>query len=65
MQITAVPVGLALPKGAADAPVGLGKGRHPAALNCGGRLAYALAHSLGAPVLCKGRDFALTDIVAA
>jgi ribonuclease VapC len=39
-----------------------GKGRHPAALNYGDCFAYALARSLGEPLLCKGRDFARCDI---
>jgi ribonuclease VapC len=39
-----------------------GKGRHPAALNFGDCFAYALARSLGEPLLARGRDFALTDI---
>ena len=39
-----------------------GKGRHPAGLNFGDCLVYALAKSLGESVLAKGGDFALTDI---
>lgn len=43
-----------------------GKGTgHPAALNHGDCFAYALARQSGAPLLFKGRDFALTDIRAA
>ena len=42
-----------------------GKGRHPAALNFGGSFAYALARVTGEPLLCKGGDFARTDIPAA
>ncbi len=42
-----------------------GKGRHPASLNFGDCLAYALAKELGAPLLYKGRDFDKTDIVRA
>ena len=42
-----------------------GKGRHPAALNFGDCMAYALAKSLDAPLLYKGDDFALTDVRAA
>ncbi len=41
-----------------------GKGRHPAALNFGDCFAYALARSLGDPLLFKGDDFAQTDIPA-
>ena len=42
-----------------------GKGRHPAALNFGDCFSYALAKSLGMPLLFKGNDFALTDIASA
>lgn len=50
---------------AADAFARFGKGRHPAALNYGDCFAYALARSLDAPLLFKGDDFGLTDIVPA
>ena len=39
-----------------------GKGRHPAKLNFGDCFSYALALSLGEPLLFKGNDFAKTDI---
>ena len=40
-----------------------GKGRgHPAQLNFGDCMSYALARSLNAPLLYKGDDFARTDI---
>jgi len=39
-----------------------GKGRHPAALNFGDCFAYALARTLGEPLLAKGSDFAQTDL---
>lgn len=39
-----------------------GEGRHPARLNMGDCAAYALAKSLGWPLLYKGKDVALTDI---
>jgi ribonuclease VapC len=39
-----------------------GKGRHAAGLNFGDLFAYALARSLGEPLLFKGGDFGLTDI---
>ena len=42
-----------------------GKGQHPAALNLGDCLAYALAKSLDQPLLFKGSDFARTDIESA
>jgi ribonuclease VapC len=39
-----------------------GKDRHPAALNYGDCLSYALAHVMGEPLLFKGDDFFKTDI---
>ena len=39
-----------------------GKGRHPASLNFGDTFTYALAKTTGEAVLCKGTDFARTDI---
>jgi ribonuclease VapC len=42
-----------------------GKGRHPAGLNLGDCFAYALAKASGEPLLFKGGDFALTDLVPA
>ena len=41
-----------------------GKRRHRAGLNFGDCFAYALAKSLDEPLLFKGTDFALTDIVS-
>ena len=40
-----------------------GKGRHPAALNFGDCVSYALAKVSGAPLLYKGDDFSQTDII--
>jgi ribonuclease VapC len=43
-----------------------GKGTgHPAQLNLGDCAAYALASSLGQPLLFKGDDFSKTDIMSA
>ena len=39
-----------------------GKGVHPARLNLADTFAYALAFTLGLPLLFKGDDFALTDV---
>lgn len=39
-----------------------GRGRHPAGLNFGDCLAYALAKSLDEPLLFKGNDFGQTDV---
>jgi ribonuclease VapC len=51
---------------AVDVFMRFGRGRgHPAKLNFGDCMAYALAKSLDAPLLYKGEDFALTDIRSA
>jgi ribonuclease VapC len=42
-----------------------GKGRHPAALNFGDCMSYALAKAMDEPLLFKGDDFSRTDIEAA
>jgi ribonuclease VapC len=42
-----------------------GKGRHPAGLNFGDCMAYALAKETGEELLFLGTDFSKTDIVAA
>ena len=47
---------------AMDAFLRFGKGRHPAALNFGDCMAYALAEVAGLPLLYAGGDFAKTDI---
>jgi len=50
---------------AREAFLKFGKGRHPAALNCGDFASYALAKRRGLPLLFKGNDFARTDVVPA
>lgn len=47
---------------AADAFMRYGKGRHPAALNLGDCLTYAVARVSGDPLLCLGGDFPQTDL---
>jgi ribonuclease VapC len=42
-----------------------GKGRHPAGLNFGDCLAYALARAKNEPLLYKGQDFPKTDLRSA
>ena len=42
-----------------------GKGRHPAALNFGDCMSYALAKVSGLPLLYSGADFARTDVQSA
>lgn len=39
-----------------------GKGRHPAALNYGDCMSYAVARLAGEPLLCVGSDFAKTGL---
>lgn len=48
-----------------DAFLRFGKGRHPAALNFGDCLTYATARLAGEPLLCRGEDFARTDLALA
>jgi ribonuclease VapC len=48
---------------ARDAFLRYGKGRHPARLNFGDCFSYALAKRLGEPLLFKGDDFVLTDVL--
>ena len=47
---------------AVDAFARSGKGRHPARLNFGDCLTYAVAKRAGEPLLCVGGDFAQTDL---
>lgn len=47
---------------ARDAFLRFGKGRHPAALNFGDCMSYAVARAEGLPLLFVGEDFARTDI---
>jgi ribonuclease VapC len=42
-----------------------GKGRHPAKLNFGDCMSYALARETGEELLFKGTEFGLTDIAVA
>lgn len=55
----------AMSDAAAQAFLTFGKSRHPAKLNFGDCMTYALAASLDAPLLFKGDDFAQTDIRSA
>lgn len=60
--IEVVPVDLEQGEIARAAYSRFGKGRHRAGLNFGDCFAYALAKALGEPLLCKGDDFARTDV---
>lgn len=47
---------------AVDAYLRYGKGRHPAGLNFGDCLTYAVSRLSGRPLLCVGNDFPRTDL---
>jgi ribonuclease VapC len=47
---------------AADAFIAYGKGRHPAGLNFGDCMTYAVAKLAEEPLLCLGDDLAATDL---
>lgn len=64
--ITIAPVSAEQARLAREAYADFGKGSgHPAALNFGDCFSYALAKSLGAPLLFKGDDFSHTDVLVA
>jgi ribonuclease VapC len=50
---------------AADAFMRYGKGRHPAGLNFGDCMSYAVAKISGMPLLYVGDDFSQTDVQSA
>ena len=60
--VTLVPFGSEHSREAHDAWLRFGKGRHPAALNFGDCMSYAVARLSGSPLLCTGSDFAKTDV---
>jgi ribonuclease VapC len=64
LRLEIVPHDQTLATIAREAFLRFGKGRHPAALNCGDCASYALAKARGVPLLFKGRDFTRTDIIA-
>lgn len=49
-------------RAALDAHLRFGRGRHPAGLNFGDCLTYAVAKVANEPLLCLGDDFAHTDL---
>jgi ribonuclease VapC len=63
--VVLIPFGEAHHGAAVDAWLRFGKGRHPAALNFGDCLAYAVARLSDRPLLCVGNDFAQTDLALA
>jgi len=62
-QIEIIPVDPDQAEIAREAWRRFGKGRHPAGLNYGDCFSYALAKQTGLPLLFKGVDFSLTDLV--
>jgi ribonuclease VapC len=64
-NIVEVPFGEPHWREAVRAYLRFGRGRHPAGLNFGDCLAYAIARVAEEPLLFTGRDFARTDIEAA
>lgn len=63
LRVTVVPLTPGQARVAREAFKRYGKGRHTKAkLNFGDCFAYALAASLDAPLLFKGKDFAHTDV---
>jgi ribonuclease VapC len=65
LSIELVPFDTALAIESREAFIRYGRGRHPAGLNFGDCISYALAKSRDLPLLFKGGDFAKTDIVSA
>jgi ribonuclease VapC len=61
-DIAEVPFGEAHWRAAIDAFGRYGRGRHPAKLNFGDCLTYAVAHLAHEPLLFVGDDFAATDL---
>lgn len=64
-RIVTVPITAEIGRLAIDAFARFGRGNHSARLNMGDCFAYACARNLGVPLLCKGDDFARTDIAIA
>jgi ribonuclease VapC len=62
LQTTIVNVNREQAEAARTAWRNYGKGRHRARLNFGDCFVYGLAKVTGQPILCKGNDFALTDM---
>jgi ribonuclease VapC len=66
LRLSIVPVTEQQARTALEAFAVYGKGHgHPAGLNFGDCLAYALANVFAEPLLFKGNDFSFTDIQAA
>lgn len=61
-DVTVVPFDETQARLAREAFRRFGRGRHPAGLNFGDCCVYALARTLGEPLLFTGDDFARTDV---
>ena len=64
-ELTVIPFGEPHWSAAVEAYARFGKGRHPASLNFGDCLTYAVARVAGRPLLFVGDDFSKTDLPAA
>lgn len=62
LDIQEIPFGAVHWREAVDAFRRYGKGRHPAALNFGDCMTYAIAKLSEQPLLCVGDDFPATDL---
>jgi ribonuclease VapC len=62
MEVEVIPFTAEHYEAAVDAFERYGKGRHPAALNFGDCLTYAVARLSGLPLLYTGNNFARTDL---
>ena len=60
--ITVIPFGEAHYAAAVEAWLRFGRGRHPAQLNFGDCMSYAIAKVADQPLLCVGEDFVKTDL---
>jgi ribonuclease VapC len=64
-EIEIIPIDRELAIESRAAFIRFGRGRHPARLNFGDCVSYALAQARGLPLLYKGEDFAKTDVLSA
>jgi ribonuclease VapC len=64
LDLTVIPFTAAHGREARDAFLRFGRGRHPAALNFGDCLTYAVAKLADQPLLFVGEDFRQTDLAA-
>lgn len=64
-EVVTIPFGEDHWRAAADAFIRYGKGRHPAKLNYGDCMTYAIAKVADEPLLFVGDDFAETDVAVA